>query len=111
LRAVFVPMPHSAWVGRSNITSAQFSAVRRYTPSPAPGLANSVASLARNMLSPTPIEQCSRVRSRTSARMICARASGSSVSAPTNASSQPITSTTTPGRVRNVAMTSSEASS
>jgi hypothetical protein len=116
LRAVLAPMPHSARVGRSYMTSSQLAAVRRKTPSPAPGFAdpgfaNSVASLARSMLSPTPTEQCSRVRSRTSARIAPASASGSPVSAPTKASSHPITSTTTPGRARSVAMTSSDTSS
>ena len=47
-------------------TSSQFAAVSRNTPSPVPGLANSVASLARSMLSPIPTEHDSRVRASTS---------------------------------------------
>ena len=76
LRAVFVPTPHSAEVGRSYIIGCQFSAVSRKIPA---GLANSVASLARRVLSPMPMEQCRFVPASTAAWMSRARASGSGV--------------------------------
>ena len=87
-------MPHRSLVGRWPITANQFSRVSRNIP---PGLPNSVAILARTLVSPMPTEQCSWVASSTSAWIVRATASGSSVSMPTNASSQPSTSTTAPG--------------
>ena len=75
------------------------------------GLPKSVAILARTSVSPIPIEQCSRVLANTAAWISMAVRNGSSVSTPTNASSQPSTSTTAPGRARNVAMTSADAAS
>ena len=74
------------------------------------GLPNSVAILARTLLSPMPTEQCSRVSRRTASCARRASASGSSVRAPRNASSHPSTSTTTPSD-RSVAITWSEAAS
>ena len=103
-----LPTPHSARVGRSPMTSNQFSAVSRNLP---PGLPNSVAILARTFVSPMPTEQCSRLAASTSAWMRRATASGSSASTPTNASSQPSTSTTAPGTARSVAMTVADAAS
>ena len=58
-----------------------------------------------------PIEQCRSVRASTAARISSAVASGSSVSTPTKASSQPSTSTTAPGHARRVAITSADAAS
>ena len=82
---------------------------------------NSVAILARSLLSPIPTEQCSRVAASTRSRITAANATGSASSpvapapAATNASSQPSTSTTT-GRPphsseRSVSITPAEASS
>ena len=88
------PTPHRAVVGRSPITSNQLSRVSRKVPR---GLPKSVAILARTMVSPMPTEQCRPVAASTSAWTSRAVASGSSVSTPTNASSQPSTSTTAPG--------------
>ena len=58
-----------------------------------------------------PTEQCSRVASSTSAWTVRATCSGSSVSMPTNASSQPSTSTTAPGIARRVSITTADAAS
>lgn len=99
-------MPHSASVGREAMTSHQFSCVSRKIP---PGLPKPVASLARSLLSPIPTAHDNPVSRRTAARRSAARASGSSAVAPTNASSQPITSTTT-GNSRSVVITCSETS-
>lgn len=117
--AMRLPTPQRAFVGRSAITSRQFAAVKRNIPSaaPAPGasddlpadFAKPVASFAVSLLSPMPIEQV-RSNSAMAARISRARASGSSVSAARNASSQPHTSTC-PGKLRRTSMTSSEASS
>lgn len=71
---------------------------------------NSVAILARSLLSPMPTEQCRPVFSSTAACNDRASATGSSTAAPTNASSQPITSTTT-GNERSTAITSADAAS
>ena len=109
--AVFAPMPHSARVGRCPITSTQFSAVSVNRP---PGLPNSVAILARSRLSPIPTAQVSRVSAATAAWIRCASSSAAAASAtvaPTNASSQPITSTVTPAKPRSTAMTRSDAAS
>jgi len=73
-------------------------------------LAKPVASFARCLLSPTPTEQISPVASPTAICTSRASASGSSVSAPTNASSQPHTSTST-GNPRSVAITCADADS
>ena len=85
------PMPHSASGGRSPMTSTQLCLVSRYMPA---GLANPVAILARSRLSPMPTEQARPVASRTARWTSAASASGSPVSAPRKASSQPSTSTT-----------------
>ena len=103
-----LPTPPRAVVGRSPITASQFSRVSRKLPR---GLPKSVAVLARTRVSPIPTEQCSPVRSSTAARISRAVRSGSSLSTPTNASSQPSTSTTAPGTSRSVASTSAEAAS
>ena len=58
-----------------------------------------------------PTEQCRPVASSTAAWIARAAASGSSVSMPTNASSQPSTSTTAPGVARRVSITRAEAAS
>ena len=76
-----------------------------------PGLPNSVAILARTVVSPIPTEQDSRVAARTAAWACRAYASGSSVDTPTKASSQPSTWTTAPGSPRSVAITAAEAAS
>ena len=59
-----VPIPHSAVVGRSPITSNQLSRVSWKTPR---GLPKSVAILARTLVSPMPTEQCRPVASSTAA--------------------------------------------
>ena len=107
-------MPHSARVGRWPITSVQFCAVRVNRP---PGLPNSVAIFARSRLSPIPTAHDRRVFARTAAWIRWARsfaatsADSSGTVAPTNASSQPITSTVTSSKPRSTAMTSSDAAS
>lgn len=103
---IFEPTPHSSIVGRWPMTSSQFSAVSRNTPC---GLPNPVATFARTSVSPMPTLQCSRVRSSTARRTASAYASGSSVSTPRNASSQPSTCTVAPGWSRSVAMTAADA--
>ena len=55
-----LPMPQSSLVGRSPITANQLSRVSRNIPR---GLPNSVAILARTLVSPMPTEQCSLVAS------------------------------------------------
>ena len=102
------PTPHRSPVGRSPITSNQFSRVSRNVPR---GLPNSVAIFARTLVSPMPTVQCRRVAASTSAWMRRATTSGSSASTPTKASSQPSTSTTAPGTARRVSMTTAEAAS
>ncbi len=57
-------MPQSSLVDFSPITSNQFSRVSRNMPR---GLPNSVAILARTLVSPMPTEQCSSVAASTSA--------------------------------------------
>ncbi len=101
-------MPHRSFVGRSPITANQFSRVSRKVPR---GLPNSVAILARTFVSPMPTEQYSSVAARTSAIRLRATTSGSSVTIPTNASSQPSTSTTAPGTARRVSITTADAAS
>ena len=105
--AVLRPIPQSASVGRSAITSYQFSSVSRYVPR---GLPNSVAIFARSLLSPMPTEQCRWVASSTAACSSRANNSGSSVSTPRNASSQPSTSTTA-SKLRRVSITTALAAS
>ena len=105
--AVLAPMPHSASVGRPPSTENQFSDVSRNTPA---GLPNPVASLAWSLLSPMPTVQCSRVASSTRAWSVRANRSGSGMSTPRNASSQPITSTTAP-ESRSTSMTWADTSS
>ena len=100
--------PRAPWCFRWPITSNQLSRVSRNMPR---GLPNSVAILARTLVSPMPTEQCSPVAASTSAWIVRATASGSSVSMPTNASSQPSTSTTAPGIGRRVSITTAEAAS
>ena len=102
--AVFVPTPCRSLVGRSPMTSNHVWRVSRNTPC---GLANPVAIFARSRLSPMPTEQCRPVASRTAACTDLANASGSSVSTPRNASSQPITSTVA-SRERSVSITVAE---
>ena len=89
------------------MTSSQVPEVRRATP---PGLAKPVAVLAWSLVSPIPTAQVSPVSAKTRSLMARARASGSSQVAPTKASSQPHTSTTT-GNVRSAAITCSDAAS
>ena len=105
--AVLAPMPHSASVGRPPRTSNQLANVSRNTPA---GLPNPVAILACSLFSPIPTVQSSSVAERTRAASDQAKASGSSVSTPRNASSQPSTSTTAPVD-RSTAITVSETSS
>ena len=100
-------MPHKAVVGRSPIVANQLCRVSRNVPA---GLPNSVAILARNVLSPMPTVHDSPVRSATACWTSCASASGSSVTAPRNASSHPMTSTTT-ANDRSTVITSSDAAS
>ena len=57
-------MPHSSLVASSPITANQFSRVSRNIPR---GLPNSVAILARTLVSPMPTEQCRSVAASTSA--------------------------------------------
>ena len=102
------PTPHRALVGRSPITSNHVSPVSRKVPR---GLPNSVAILARTLVSPMPTVQCRSVAVSTSAWTRRATASGSSVSTPTKASSQPSTSTTAPGIARRVSMTTADTAS
>ena len=105
--AVLAPMPHSASVGRSPSTSNQFRNVSRNTPA---GLPNPVASLACSLFSPIPTVQSSRVAALTRSCRPRAKPSGSPVSTPRNASSQPTTWTTAPD-ARSAAITSAETSS
>src|SRR6185312_4920980 len=93
LATVFAPIPQIASGGRSPSTSNQVSVVSRATPA---GLAKPVAILACSLLSPMPTEQSRSVAAFTSAASPLAKLSGSSVSTPTNASSQPRTSTGQP---------------
>ena len=79
----------------------------RKTPA---GLPNPVASLACSVFWPMPTLHSSRVAVRTRSWTSRASASGSSVSTPRNASSQPSTWTTA-SNVRSVAITSAEAAS
>src|SRR5580658_1928354 len=105
--AVLAPMPHSASVGRSPKTENQFADVSRNTPA---GLPNPVAILACSLFSPIPTVQSSWVAACTRAAKDRANASGSDVSTPRNASSQPSTSTTAP-EARSTSMTEAETSS
>ena len=105
--AVRVPMPQMLVTGRSPITSSHEPEVRRATP---PGLAKPVAVLAWSFVSPIPTAQVSPVSATTRSLIARARRSGSSQVAPTKASSQPQTSTTT-GKLRSVAITCSDAAS
>ena len=105
---ILVPTPHSAVVGRSPITSIQLSRVSWKVPC---GLPKSVAILARTRVSPMPTEQWRSVAASTAAWMLRAVATGSSVSIPTKASSQPSTSTTAPGVARSVSITLADAAS
>src|SRR5580704_16880171 len=107
LRAVLAPMPHSALVGRPPSTSNQLENVSRNTPA---GLPNPVAILACSLFSPIPTVQSSSVASPTLRASDRAKASGSDVSTPRNASYQPSTSTTAP-EVRSTSMTEAETSS
>ena len=100
-------MPQIASTGLSPITSSQRSPLSRAIPA---GLANPVAVFACNRVFPMPIEADSPVAASTARRSSPASASGSSVRAARNASSQPHTSTTT-GNARNVAITCAEAAS
>jgi hydroxymethylglutaryl-CoA reductase len=95
-------------VGRSPITSNQFSSVRRNIPL---GLPKPVAIFARTLLSPMPTEQCSRVAASTTRCASCATDSGSAVVTPRKHSSHPSTSSTTPGSARSVSITSVDARS
>jgi hypothetical protein len=72
--AVRDPTPHRARVGRSPMTSDQFSAVSTKLPR---GLPNSVAIFARSLLSPIPTEQCSPVAVSTRSLTTAAKAAGS----------------------------------
>ncbi len=103
-----LPMPQRSLVDFSPITANQLSRVSRNIPR---GLPNSVAILARTLVSPMPTEQCSSVAASTSACTVRATCSGSSVSMPMNASSQPSTSTTAPGIARRVVITTADAAS
>ena len=105
--AVLAPMPHSASVGLPPSTSNQFANVSRNTPA---GLPYPVAILACSLFSPIPTVQSSCVASLTPRASDRANPSGSSVSTPTNASSQPSTSTTAPVE-RSTSITVSEISS
>ena len=107
LAAVLRPMPHSASVGRSPITSNQVSVVSRPTPR---GLPNEVAIFAWSLLSPMPTELWSRVLSSTAVRTSAAKVSGSSVRTARNASSHPSTCTGT-SNDRSVSITTAEAAS
>jgi hypothetical protein len=89
------------------MTARHVPVVSRYTP---PGLPKRAATFAVCLLSPMPIAQVRPVRAATAACSVRASASGSSVSAPTNASSQPHTSTGIPND-RSTAITSAEAAS
>ena len=90
------------------MTSNQFSLVSRKVPR---GLPNSVAILARTVVSPMPTVQCRWAASSTSPWIRRAADSGSSASMPTKASSQPSTCTTAPGTARMVSMTTADAAS
>ena len=105
---IFDPTPHRAVVGRAPMTSIQLSRVSMKVPC---GLPKSVAILARTRVSPMPTEQCSSVAASTAAWISGRSATGSSVSTPTNASSQPSTSTTAPGVARSVSITRADAAS
>ena len=100
-------MPHTSVTGRSPIVGSHVAHVRRATP---PGLANPVAVFACSLVSPIPTAHVSPVSAWTRCCTDRASASGSSVTAPRKASSQPHTSTTT-GNDRSVAMTRAEAAS
>ncbi len=105
--AVLAPTPHSASTGRPPSTENQLRNVSRNTPA---GLPNPVAILACSLFSPIPTVQSSRVSSRTRKASDRAKPSGSSTSTPTNASSQPSTSTIAP-EDRSTPITVSETSS
>ena len=83
---------------------------RRVMRAMPPGLANPVAVFASSLVSPIPTAHRSPVAANTVACSWRAKPSGSSVFTPTNASSQPHTSTTAPSD-RNAAITRSEAAS
>ena len=106
LAVVFAPIPQIASGGRSPSRSNQVAEVSRNTPA---GLPNPVAIFACSLFSPIPTEQSSSVAARTSAASARAKVSGSAVSTPTKASSQPSTSTGWPVS-RSTAMTRSETS-
>jgi len=105
--AVLTPMPHSASVGSDPMTENQVADVSRNTPA---GFPNPVASLACSLLSPIPTEHDSSVAASTRSRTSRANDSGSDVSTPRNASSQPSTSTTAPVS-RSTSMTTADTSS
>jgi hypothetical protein len=104
---VLAPMPHSASTGRAPRTENQLEKVSRNTPA---GLPNPVAIFACSLFSPIPTVQSSCVSARTCDASDRANASGSSTSTPTNASSQPCTSTAAP-EDRSTSITVSETSS
>ena len=76
LSAVSVPIPHNASGGRAPITSHQVSAVSSEDTGassgsePSAALANPVASLARILLSPMPMQQVKRCGQRPDARRV-----------------------------------------
>ena len=102
------PMPQSAVTGRSPIVSNHVARVSVAIP---PGLAKPVAVFACSLVSPIPTAQLSLVAGQHA--LLHGRAPsppGRRCVAPTNASSQPPTSTTT-GSERRVDITSSDAAS
>ena len=90
------------------MTSSQVSRVSRKVPC---GLPKSVAILARTRVSPMPTEQCSPVASRTPRLDLSGGRLRVVGVTPTNASSQPSTSTTAPGGPRRVCITRADAAS
>ena len=101
------PMPQTAVTGRSPMVSIH---VRRVSVATPPGLANPVAVLACSLVSPIPTEHRSPVAANTRRLKPTGERLRVVGRTPTNASSQPHTSTTTPSD-RSVAMTSSDAAS
>ena len=91
--------------GDGPVAHRRRSTSRRVSRATPPGLANPVAVFACSFVSPIPTAHVSPVAASTAALHVAGRsASGSSVRTPTNASSQPHTSTTT-GNDRSVAIT------
>ena len=105
-RAVFVPIPQSASVGRGPIHPVHLSEVSAKTPA---GFPASVAIFAWSLLSPIPIEHQSSVRSRSRALHLASERLGFIGLDRDDRLIHPITWTTKP-KDRSVSITRREAS-